>query len=68
MNQAQGQDKQLLQGNLRRLLLWCSAYTEERKKCVRLQQPYIEEEDDIIEEYLFENNHYEGTKPTVQKF
>ncbi len=34
--------------DLRHFLLWCPAYVEERKWCVRLQQPYVEEEDGTI--------------------
>ncbi|XP_050714164.1 uncharacterized protein LOC126997158 [Eriocheir sinensis] len=54
--------------DLRHFLLWCPACAEERAKCVRLQQPYEEEEDDTIGKFLFENEHTEQTKTTVHKF
>ncbi len=34
--------------DLRHLMLWCPAYTQERRKSGRLHQPYPEEEDDVI--------------------
>ena len=54
--------------DLGHFLLWCPAYGEERRKCVRLQQPYTEEEDDIVGEFLFDNSHAEETKIIIQKF
>ncbi len=38
------------------------AYTQERIKCERLQQPYPEEEDDVTGQYLFKNKLIEETK------
>ncbi len=40
--------------DLRHFLLWCPTYSDERRKSPRLQQPYKENEDDIIGQYLFE--------------
>ncbi len=50
---------------LKHFMLWCSAYTQERIKSEKLQQPYPEEEDDVIEKYLFENKFIEETKRTL---
>ncbi len=43
--------------DLKHFLLWCPAYREERRKFTRLQQPYVEDEEDIIGKYLFENRY-----------
>ncbi len=37
--------------DLRHFMLWCPAYTQERRKSERLQQPYPEEEEDVIGRY-----------------
>ncbi len=50
--------------DLKHLMLWCPAYTHERMKSERLQQPYPEE-DDAIGNYLFENKFIEETKRTL---
>ncbi len=52
--------------DLKRFILWCPAYSEERQKNIVLQQPYQEEED-VIGELLFGNS-IEQTKETIQKF
>ncbi len=44
------------------------AYTQERVKSERLQQPYPEKEEDIIGQYLFENKLIEEAKRTLQAF
>ncbi len=48
--------------------LWCPEYTDERWKSPRLQQPYKENEDDIIGKYLFEKRYIETTKKEIHKF
>ncbi len=53
--------------DLRYFMLWCPAYTQERIKSERLQQPYPEE-DDIIGQYLFENKLIEETKKHYKHF
>ncbi len=40
----------------------------ERRKSERLQQPYPEEEEDVIGRYLFENEGIEETKRTLHTF
>ncbi len=57
-----------LNEDLRHFLLWCPAYCEERGKIIRLQQPYEEDEDDIIGSYLFEERNIEETKKDVYRF
>ncbi len=52
--------------DLKRLMLWCLAYTQERRKSERLQQPYPK--DDVIGQYLFENKFIEKTKRTLHTF
>ncbi len=54
--------------DLKHFMLWCPAYTLERMKSERLQQPYIEEEDDVIGKYLFDNKFIEDTKRTLHTF
>ncbi len=54
--------------DLRHFLLWCPAYTDERRKSPRLQQPYKENEDDIIGKYLFEKRYLETTKKEIHNF
>ncbi len=49
-------------------MLWCPAYGVERGNIIQLQQPYIEEEDDIVGKYLFENGYIEKTKREIYKF
>ncbi len=49
-------------------MLWCPAYTQERRKSERLQQPYTEEDDDVIGQYLFDNKLIEETKRTLHTF
>ncbi len=40
----------------------------ERMQSERLQQPYIEDEDDVIGQYLFDNKFIEDTKRTLHTF
>ena len=54
--------------DLKHFLLWCPAYSDVRQKNIKLQQPYKEEEDDIIGELLFGNENIEETKITIHKF
>ncbi len=49
-------------------LLWCPAYTQERRKSETLQQPYPEEDNDVIGKYLFDNKFIEETKRTLHTF
>ncbi len=51
--------------DMKHFLLWCPAYTEIRGKITRLQQPYIEDEEDIIGKYLFENIYIEEAKKEI---
>ncbi len=53
--------------DVKHFLLWCPAYMEMRRKIIRLQQPYMEDEEDIIGKYLFENIHTEAKKE-IYKF
>ncbi len=39
--------------DLKHFLLWCPTYTQERRKSERLQQPYPEEEEDVIGEKMY---------------
>ncbi len=41
--------------DLKHFMLWRPAYTQERMKSERLQQPYSEEEDDVTGKYLYED-------------
>ncbi len=45
-----------------------AAYCEERGKITRLQQPYKEDEENIIRNYLFEDRNIEETKKEVYRF
>ncbi len=54
--------------DLKHFLLWCPAYTDERRKSPLLQQPYKENEDDIIGKYLFEKRYIETTKKEIHRF
>ncbi len=49
-------------------LLWCPGYSEERRKSVKLQQPYIQEEEDIVGRYLFNNEDIEEAKREITSF
>ncbi len=51
--------------DLKHFLLWCPAYTDEKSKSPRLQQPYKENEDG---KYLFEKKDIETTKKEIHKF
>ncbi len=51
--------------DLKHFLLWCPAYREESAKITRLQQPYVEDEEDIIGKYLFVNRYTEETKREI---
>ncbi len=46
-------------------MLWCPAYREEREQ---IAQPYVEDEEDIIGKYLFENRYIKETKREIYKF
>ncbi len=52
---------------LKHFLFWCPAYSADRQKNIKLQQPFQEEENNIIGDLLFGNNIGEA-KETVQKF
>ncbi len=49
---------------LKHFLLWCPAYSAARQKNIKLQQPFQEEDDNIIGDLLFGNN-IEEAKETV---
>ena len=51
--------------DLRHFLLWCPAYSDERQKNEKLQQPYKQ---DIIGELLFESRNIKDTKDIIYKF
>ncbi len=53
--------------DLKHFMLWCPAYTQERRKSERLQQPYTEE-DNVIGQYLCDNKLIEETKRTLHTF
>ncbi len=59
-----GADKE----DLKHFLLWCPAYMEIRRKITLLQQPCIEDEEDIIGKYLFETTYIEEAKKEIHKF
>ncbi len=45
-----------------------TGYSEERRKSVKLQQPYIQEEEDIVRRYLFDNKDIEEAKREITSF
>ncbi len=45
-----------------------SSYSEERRKSVKLQQPYVQEEEEIVGRYLFENKDIEEAKTEITSF
>ena len=49
-------------------MLWCPVYLEKRRKCPRLQQPYIENEQKIIGQFLFKNENIKETKEIIKTF
>ncbi len=49
-------------------LLWCPGYCELRGKSVKLQQPYIQEEEDIVWRFLFDNRDIQETKKVITSF
>ena len=54
--------------NLNHFLLWCTKYNEKRNKCWKLQRPYIEDEDQVIGELLFDNLCSEQSKEVIYNF
>ncbi len=48
--------------DLTHFLLWCPGYCELRGKSVKLQQPYIQEEEDIVRRFLFDNRDIQERK------
>lgn len=54
--------------NLIHFVLWCPAYSDNRKAEKLLQQPYIENEKNIVGKYLFNNENPETAKETLFKF
>ena len=54
--------------NLAHFLLQCPAYREERRENLVLQQPYKENEDNIIGKLLFNGQYIEKNKKTIIKF
>ncbi len=48
--------------NLRQFLLWCPGYCEVRGKNAKLQEPYIQEEEDTVERFLSESRDLQETK------
>ena len=54
--------------DLTHFLLYCDGYSEERAKNTVLQRPYIENEENLIGQLLFENSVLEQSKLTIYKF
>ncbi len=54
--------------DLKHFLLWYPAYGAERGKILRLQKPYTEDEEGIIEHYLLENGNIEETRRDIHRF
>ena len=54
--------------DLNHFILWCTGFLEERRKVLLLQQPYVEDEERLIGELLFEEKKREKTKETIYKF
>ena len=54
--------------DLKHFILWCPAYEEERRKSDRLQQPYQEDEEELLGSYLFTNENIEETKERILVF
>ncbi len=55
-------------GDLVHFLLWCPVYNEERPKCRELQRPYIENEEEIMGNFLFISDNIEKVKKTIHSF
>ncbi len=49
-------------------LLLCPGYRKERRKSVKLQQPYIQEKEEIVGRYLFDNEDIEEAKREITSF
>ena len=54
--------------DIKHFILHCEAYKEERRKDPRMQQPYQEDEDELVGKILFNNNEIENTKLTLYEF
>ena len=54
--------------DLGHFVLWCPTYWLQRGKSVRLQQPYIENEESVIGNYLFDKENIEEAKRTIHTF
>ncbi len=54
--------------DLTHFLLWCRGYYELRGKSVKLQQPYIQKEEDIVGRFLFDNRDIQETKKVKTSF
>jgi len=54
--------------DLAHFILWCSAFNHVRMNDVHLQQPYIEDENALIGNYLFKNEDVDKVKITLHKF
>ncbi|KAK4327080.1 hypothetical protein Pmani_002424 [Petrolisthes manimaculis] len=54
--------------DLKHFILWCPEYQEERREETLMQQPYIEDEDRILGELLFEEKNLKKTKEVFYKF
>ncbi len=63
-----GQNVEEEKEDLIHVLLWCPGYREERRKSVKLQQPYIQEEEDIVGRSLFNNKDIEEAKREITSF
>jgi hypothetical protein len=51
--------------NLYHFILWCPELGEERSSIVQLQQPYQEDEEDIVGRFLFDEEEMEEKKKSM---
>ena len=54
--------------DLAHFILWCSAFSHVRENDAYLQQPYIEDKNLLIGNYLFKNEDVDKVKTTLYKF
>ena len=53
--------------NIKHFLLFCLALKEQRSFIIALQQPYNEDTDSIVEDFLFENDSHEMMEEKKEK-
>ncbi len=54
--------------DLTHFLFWCRGYCELQRKSFKLQQPYIQEEEEIVGRFLFHNRDIQETKKVITSF